>query len=274
MKRALVLLVVLFLPARAFADESAERWVGTWSGKVTAKGCTDAPKKVALDVTVTSQGGLRSNGDVLVEGFGDLDWAADGKALKVDREGLDATLVPSGKKAKLTLTTDGGCKIKGTLARATSGIAQCDQARALATIKSQCQSLDSATRGDALAGVDHDWKSWSKLKGKKKKAQALACAEQVTTLQSDVSMCVASSSWSASGIPWCDEYIRMVERYMRCDKIPQQARDGVKQGIDAMKQSWGDFTNLPEEAKRATDDACKQAVDALKQGATAMGCTL
>jgi hypothetical protein len=275
MKRALLLLLLVARPAHAEDDAvtTASRWVGTWSGKVTAKGCTDAKKKVSLDVALTREGRLRSNGDLLVDGFGDLDWQSDGKGLAIAREGMKATLVVSGKKVKLALETDGGCKIKGTLTRASSGIAACDTTRALATIKSQCESLPSETRGESLTTVDADWKKWSKLKGKKKKAQALACAEQTTTLQAEVSSCV-TGGFASTGLVECDAYIRAVEAYMRCDKVPQQARDGAKQGIEYMLQGWGDLTQMPEEAKQATNDACKQGVDALKQGATAMGCPL
>ena len=77
-----------------------------------------------------------------------------------------------------------------------------------------------------------------------------------------------------SGLAECDTYVAAMEKYLACDKVPQAARDGAKQGLDAMKSSWGDTAGMPEEAKKAANDACKQAVDALKQGAEAMGCTL
>ena len=79
---------------------------------------------------------------------------------------------------------------------------------------------------------------------------------------------------AATGLAECDAYVTAMEKYLACDKVPQAARDGAKQGLDAMKSSWGDTAGMPEEAKKAANDACKQAVDALKQGATAMGCTI
>jgi hypothetical protein len=79
---------------------------------------------------------------------------------------------------------------------------------------------------------------------------------------------------AATGLAECDAYVAAVEAYMKCDKVPQEARDGAKSGIEAMKQGWGDTSAMPEEAKKQTNDACKQATDALKQGATAMGCTI
>jgi hypothetical protein len=79
-----------------------------------------------------------------------------------------------------------------------------------------------------------------------------------------------------TGVPECDDYLKSFDKYMSCDKIPQQAKDASKQGIEQMKQGWAMLKdpNVPPEAKKAAGDACKQAVDALKQSASAMGCSL
>ena len=86
----------------------------------------------------------------------------------------------------------------------------------------------------------------------------------------------APTASADTGVPECDEYLKNFDKYMACDKIPQQAKDASKQGIEQMKQGWAMLKdpNVPAEAKKAAGDACKQAVDALKQSATAMGCTL
>jgi hypothetical protein len=76
----------------------------------------------------------------------------------------------------------------------------------------------------------------------------------------------------STGVPACDEYVRYIEWYMSCDKIPQAARDGMQQGIDAMKQAWGDVHSMPDEARDQMADSCRAAVDALRQAADAMGC--
>ncbi|HTJ42159.1 MAG TPA: hypothetical protein VL463_08685 [Kofleriaceae bacterium] len=89
----------------------------------------------------------------------------------------------------------------------------------------------------------------------------------------------AASGGTASadtGVPECDDYLKAFDKYMSCDKIPQQAKDASKSGIEQMKQGWAMLKdpNVPAEAKKAAGDACKQAVDALKQSASAMGCAL
>jgi hypothetical protein len=68
----------------------------------------------------------------------------------------------------------------------------------------------------------------------------------------------------------CNEYKSMIEKLASCEKMPQQSRDALKQGYDAMSQSWANVGAMPEEAKKAMADGCKQGADALKQAAAAM----
>jgi hypothetical protein len=267
----IVVLVVLALTGTAHAGEpGAEDWVGTWNGKARAKGCVDgAAKTIALDVAITPEGTLRSSGDAIVEGWGDLDWYVEGKRLVLANQGLTGSLTRSKKTVKLVLASDGGCVVKATLARPTSGIASCDRLRGLATVKAQCPALPSDTRGEALTEIEASWSAWKKLKGKKRKAQATACAGQAAALATEVASCA-----STGGLAECDRYVALMEGYLRCDQVPQQARDAARQGIDAMKASLRDTRNLPTEARQAAEDACKQAADALRQAASTMGCAL
>jgi hypothetical protein len=84
----------------------------------------------------------------------------------------------------------------------------------------------------------------------------------------------AAGGAASTGLADCDAYVAAMDKYLQCDKIPQATRDAAKQGMDAMKQGWGDTSALPDDVKKQANDACKQSVDALKQGATALGCTL
>ena len=68
----------------------------------------------------------------------------------------------------------------------------------------------------------------------------------------------------------CNEYKGMIEKLASCEKMPQQSRDALKQGYDAMSQGWANIGSMPAEAKKAMADGCKQGTDALKQAAGAM----
>jgi hypothetical protein len=210
MIRSIVVACALLLAATpAAADDSPlTPWLGTWKGKVSARGCADeVSRKVELEVEQTREGGMRSNGDLLLEGLGDLDWTVSGKKLTLAREGLTGSLVRSKKSASLKLRTAAGCSISATLKRT-----------------------------KAIAPV--------------------------------------TVPASITGLPGCDAYVDAMQSYMRCDKVPQSARDAANQGLAAMMSGWHEMKNMPPEAQKAAEDACLQAVDALKQGAEAMGCTL
>jgi hypothetical protein len=68
----------------------------------------------------------------------------------------------------------------------------------------------------------------------------------------------------------CNDYKAMIEKLASCDKMPQQSRDALKQGYDAMSQGWANVGAMPAEAKKAMADGCKQGTEALKTAAGAM----
>ncbi|MBA3394108.1 MAG: hypothetical protein H0T89_15785 [Deltaproteobacteria bacterium] len=67
----------------------------------------------------------------------------------------------------------------------------------------------------------------------------------------------------------CAEYKGMMEKLASCEKMPQQSRDALKQGFDAMSASWANAAAMPPEAKQAMADGCKQGAEALKTAAAA-----
>lgn len=77
-----------------------------------------------------------------------------------------------------------------------------------------------------------------------------------------------------TGIDECDQYVDAVMKYVECDKVPDQAREATKKGLEGMKKGWGDIDNMPDEAKTAAADSCKTALDALQKGAEAIGCEI
>jgi hypothetical protein len=86
----------------------------------------------------------------------------------------------------------------------------------------------------------------------------------------------AAPAGDSSGIAECDAYLKTFEKYLACEKVPQQSKDASKQGLEAMKSSWAQLKdpNVPAETKKAAADACKTGEDGLKQSATALGCTI
>ncbi len=271
---AVAAVVVMAAAGRAEAQSAdvAERWVGTWTGKATWKGCTTAgSKKLALTL-VAARGTITLDGDTLMEGLGDVDFAAALAALSAPRDDLSLTLTWGKKGVKLAMKTAGGCTAKATLTRTSSGIAACDAALALREVDAGC---GGTAAGDAAA----DRKAWKKLTGKKKKAQAARCEADAATLRADLGtrQCLTgggAAGAARTGYVWCDQYIDDLERYLRCDKIPQETRDAARQGMDAMLEGWRQAGQVPDDVRVQVNDACKTATEALRQGANALGCPL
>ena len=69
-----------------------------------------------------------------------------------------------------------------------------------------------------------------------------------------------------TGVEECD---KLIEQYVKCDKLPQQARDAFMQGAEAWKKS---IEAGGDAAKSALTDSCKQAGEAAAQSLKAVGC--
>lgn len=64
----------------------------------------------------------------------------------------------------------------------------------------------------------------------------------------------------------CREYARAVEKLMSCDKIPQAARDAIRQSYETQRQAW---------TRGSTDiEGCRPAAMAIRQAAASVGCSL
>lgn len=69
----------------------------------------------------------------------------------------------------------------------------------------------------------------------------------------------------------CRGYARILAKMMSCDQIPKASRDAMKQGYEALRETW---SNLEGNARAAADEGCKAATDALRQAGSSMGCEL
>lgn len=97
--------------------------------------------------------------------------------------------------------------------------------------------------------------------------------EQFTAEHQRMSAC--SARWAATtGLSACDEYVVAMERYLRCDTIPQATRDAARAHIETMKDGWADLASLSDDVKQQASEGCRQATEALRQGGAQLGCPL
>jgi hypothetical protein len=62
----------------------------------------------------------------------------------------------------------------------------------------------------------------------------------------------------------CNEYKAAIDKLSTCDKMPQQARDALKQAYDQSSAGWA---SLPADAKANLATACKAGTDAVTASA-------
>ena len=77
-----------------------------------------------------------------------------------------------------------------------------------------------------------------------------------------------------ASLPACDAYLREVQRFIQCPKVPEQTKDAAWQAVTQMEDAFRQVASLPPEAQKQAEAQCTQADNALRQSAAAMGCPL
>lgn len=76
-------------------------------------------------------------------------------------------------------------------------------------------------------------------------------------------------SGSRVGIAVCDEYL---DKMARCiTRISAEAQPPMRNAMDESRKAWQENARTPE-GRTALENTCKQALDAAKSAAAAMGC--
>jgi hypothetical protein len=89
----------------------------------------------------------------------------------------------------------------------------------------------------------------------------------------------ANTAAASTGSPECDEYLKTFDDMAsKCKDKLGPAFDAMQQARDAQVSAFKQWAALDETSKKAAQNAaasgCKSATDAVKQSASAMGCTL
>jgi hypothetical protein len=116
-----------------------------------------------------------------------------------------------------------------------------------------CKKKDDAAKTDNTA--------------EKKTAEAPAAAGTATApAAAGAATATAPAAPAAAGnLPTeCNDYKAAIDKLSSCDKMPQQARDALKQAYDQASAGWA---SLPAEAKANLATACKAGTDAVTTSA-------
>ena len=112
--------------------------------------------------------------------------------------------------------------------------------------------------------------------GCQKAAETAAPATPTTSASAAASTTPAATNASSTGVPECDSYLKAVEKYLNCNKVPQSARDAQAQAAQQMKNGMSAWASMPADQRKMAQDAakasCSQGLSSIKQSAAAIGC--
>jgi hypothetical protein len=186
-----------------------------------------------------------------------------------------------------------------TTTATSSGIPECDRYLAAIEQYASCDKIPQSARESVQGSIEQMKSGWAQMgsmpdeakkqtadacsqgaDGLVQAAQSLGCTMDVgastttTTTTTETTPPATTSTVQAppKDLPNCAKYMAITEKLMKCDKMPAQAMDGLKQGLDAMSQAWTSYGSMGADIKKSLDDGCKQAADALEQVAGSLGC--
>lgn len=209
----LAVMVLGFVPP-ASADVTWADWVGDYTGKLAWTSCSAPGAKTATASIDAIDGALVIDLARAGGGLRDLALAEDPEAETLAAQQGDVTLtITRIRPGTIALTIDlaSGCAVRGTLARASTRVAACDRAVALARIEKACTKLAGPPQGLAI-------KKW-------KAADTERCtrsAEAIATAVTDAGcMPVPDPAGTLVGAQ-CRQMVNEAQALKRCPNAPPE----------------------------------------------------
>jgi hypothetical protein len=218
-------LAVAILPARATTPPPLTwaDWVGDWGGKLRWSGCTldgEPAAALAIDavdgsvaIDLTPAGGALAA--VALVARDDAAWDGHAGDVKVHVTRGQSTL-------EVAVDLDSGCAMRGSLRRASVGIAACDELEAWARIEGRCTKLVKPAL-ENLARVANQRAEWSKARAEAKPKLALQCkarAQKVETELIDAGCAPDPDPPTAARDPECTSLRLAGAKITRCQMLP------------------------------------------------------
>jgi hypothetical protein len=247
-------------------------WVGDWKGKLKWTSCSaDGEERPTLAVDAA-------------DGVVSIDLTAAGGALPaltlvedeagwVGQQG-DVTVRLRRAKAnavELAVDLDSGCQIRGTLARASVGIAPCDRLAAWARIESHCTKLARPPLENP-ARLARQRAQWASASADAKAQIATQCAARSAKVEAEmIDVGCAPDEDPAIGLRGaeCQALRTTSARLARCGSVPFDLRTALENEVVVLlaASQGADKAALP-----VVEAECRRARDRLVTLAKHVGC--
>lgn len=276
MRRPVVLLI-LAAASGALATPAPQPvtwadWVGDWDGKLKWTSCTaDGADRASLaldaldgavSIDLTPAGSALPAISLSEDGDGWLGQQGD-VTVHVKRAKAD--------KLELAVDLDSGCQVRGTLSRASVGIAACDRLAAWARIESHCTKLSRPPLENA-ARLARQRAAWRKARGDDRTKLAAQCTARSAKVEQElIDIGCAPNPDPAIGMRGaeCQALRGMAGRVSRCANLPSDQRDAYAREVLVLLAAaqGADKASLP-----VVDAECKRERDKLFAIAQQVGC--
>ena len=211
-------------------------WVGDYTGKLTWTSCTaegEGSATLPVDATdgafaidLTPAGGALESVTLAEDNGGWSGQQAD-VAVHLTR--------PRPEIIDLAIDLDSGCQVRGTLRRASTGIAACDRLAGWARIEARCTKLVKPALENA-ARLVRQRKTWLAAKGAAQGKLAAQCEARAAKVEAElVDAGCAPNPDPAIGMRGaeCQALRATTARLMRCNSIPPDVQAAL--GNEAMQ---------------------------------------
>ena len=269
--------VTLALASGALAAPAAQPpltwadWVGDWTGKVTWKGCAiDEDKRVSIPLDATD-GSIAIDLSSAGGSLGTMGLAEDGGGFAAKQADIALRLARTDKGLELAVDLDSGCQLRGTLTRASVGIAACDQLAAWSRIEQSCTKLSRPPLENPHR-LARQRAEWSKAKGDARDRLAAKCATRASRVQAElVDVGCAPNPDPSIGMRGaeCQALRGVSARVQRCSSVPFDVRTNLEREVVVLLAAMqgADQASIP-----VVDAECKREREKVFAIAQQAGC--
>ncbi len=246
-------------------------WVGDWSGKLRWSSCTiEGEPSASLSVDATD-GAFAIDLTPAGGALGKVSLVEDSGGWSGQQGDVNVRLRRTKTDLEVAVTLDSGCEVRGTLARATTGIAACDRLSAWARIESQCQKLVRPPLENP-ARLARQRRTWAKSSGEARATVAAQCTARSAKVEAElVDAGCAPHPDPAIGMRGaeCQALRGAGARLARCTSVPLDLRDAFQREVVVLVAAaqGADKESLP-----VVDAECRRTREKLVTVAQQAGC--
>ncbi len=275
-------LALLAVSISSFADAPAPRspwsaWVGDWQGKLRWTGCTvdgEPAASIAIDV---------------VDGAAAIDLAAAGGALEkvaLEPDVSDAWrgraqdvavavhLTRGAATLELAVDLESGCSMRGSLHRASVGIAACDELEAWARIENRCTRLVKPPL-ENISRIAHQRATWMKAEADAEARVRLAtqCKARATKVEAELAQASCAPDAAPARFPDCGALRLAAVKVTRCQTLAFDVATSLAHDANALADATGG-TDGSTSSHDVLERQCRAMRESLVATAQQAGCSL